>query len=149
MNDDYDSMCEIMDMFGTMLLTSFDMLSEHGLLAADSLLPNIGIISLLMIEFIHGTARDFDIKWSHEVVRALDNAGIEIKPRKEVRVSQDFLDELREHYKEKEIDEVEDGKNIYKVHKSIRSWELDDDFENGERIWARWNWKKEVGCFVL
>src|SRR5277367_1490483 len=137
-------MCEIMDMFGTMLLTSFDMLSEHGLLAADSLLPNIGIISLLMIEFIHGTARDFDIKWSHEVVRALDNAGIEIKPRKEVRVSQDFLDELREHYKEKEIDEVEDGKNIYKVHKSIRSWELDDDFENGERIWARWNWKKEV-----
>jgi len=102
-----------------------------------------------MIEFIHGTARDFDIKWSHEVVRALDNAGIEIKPRKEVRVSQDFLDELREHYKEKEIDEVEDGKNIYKVHKSIRSWELDDDFENGERIWARWNWKKEVGCFVL
>jgi hypothetical protein len=148
-NDDHGAMCEIMDMFGTMLLTSLDMLSEHGLLASDSPLPNIGIVSLLMIEFIHGTAGDFDIHWAHEVVRALDKAGLEVKPRKEARVSQEKIDELREQYEDKESEEIEKGKNIYKVHSSIKSWEPDDDFEDGERIWARWDWKKEVCAYDL
>jgi hypothetical protein len=145
-NDDSDGMREVINMFGTMLLTSFDMLSEHGLLAANSPIPNIGILSLLMIEFIEGTASDLDIDWGHEVVRALDKAGVELKPRKEVHVSQEKIEVLREQYKEKESEEIEDGKNIYKVHSSIRSWEPDDDFEDGERIWARWDWKKEVRC---
>lgn len=144
MNDNSEGIEEVFNMFGTMLLTAFDMLSEHGLLAADSPLPNIGIIALLMIEFLYDTAGDFNINWAHEVVRALDKAGVELKPRKEVRVSQEKIDELREQYKEKESEEVEDRKNIYKVHSSNRSWEPDDDFELGERLWARWNWKKEV-----
>lgn len=138
-------MCEIMDMFGTMLLTSFDMLSEHGLLAAESPLPNISIISLLMIDFIHSTASDFDVGWTHEVVRALDKAGVEIKSRKEARMRQEEIEELREQYKEKESEEIENRKNIYKMHSTNRSWEPDDDFEDGERLWARWDWKKEVG----
>jgi hypothetical protein len=137
-------MREIVNMFGTMLLTSFDMLSEHGLLAADSLIPNIGILSLLMIEFIQGTAGDLDIAWAHEVVRVLDKAGIELKPRKEVRVSQEEIDELREQYKEKENEEIEEGKNVYQVYATEKSWKPDDDFEDEERIWARWDWKKEV-----
>jgi hypothetical protein len=146
-NDDYEAMCDIMDMFGTILLTSFNMLSEHSLMAADSPLPNIGIISLLMIEFVYDTACDFEIHWAHEVMRALDKAGIEIKPRKEVHVSQAKIDELRAQYREKESEEVEDGKNIYKVHSSIRGWEPEDDFEAGERLWAHWDWKKEVCSF--
>jgi hypothetical protein len=143
-NDDSDGMKEVMNMFGTMLLTSFDMLSEHGLLAADSQIPNIGIISLLMIEFSYDSAGDLDLTWACEIVRALDKAGVELKPRKEVEVSQEKIDELREQYEDKESDEIEDGKNIYKVHASNRSWEPDDDFEDDERIWARWDWKKEV-----
>jgi hypothetical protein len=148
-NDDFESMCDIMDIFGTMLLTSLDMLSEHGLLAPDSPLPNIGIMSLLIIEFTQGTAGDFGVQWAHEVVRALDKTGVEIGPRKEVRVSQDCLEELRERYKEKEEDEIEDEKNIYKVHSSIKGWEPEDDFDNSGRIWARWNWKKEVRWFMF
>jgi hypothetical protein len=143
-NDDSDGVKEVMNMFGTMLLTSFDMLSEHGLLAADSQIPNIGIISLLMIEFSYGSAGDFDLTWACEIVRALDKAGVELKPRKEAGVSQEKIDELREQYKDRESDEIEKGKNIYKVHASNRSWEPDDDFEDDERIWARWDWKKEV-----
>lgn len=144
MCDDSEAVEDVLDMFGTMLLTTFDVLSEHGLLAADSPLPNIGIISLLMIEFVYDSAGDFALNWAHEVVRALDNAGVELKLRKEVRVSLEKIDELREQYKEKESDEIEDGKNIYKVHGSIRSWEPDDDCGLGGRIWAKWNWKKEV-----
>lgn len=144
MNDNSEGIEEVFNMFGTVLLTAFDMLSEHGLLAADSPLPNIGIIALLMIEFVYDSASDFNINWAHEAVRALDKAGVELKLRKEVHVSQEKIDELREHYKEKESEEVEDGKNIYKVHASDRSWGSIDDFENGERIWARWDWKKEV-----
>jgi hypothetical protein len=143
-NDNSKAVEEVFDMFGIMLLTSFDMLSEHGLLAVDSLLPNIGIISLLMIEFVYDSAGDFHLKWPHEIVRALDKAGIELKPIKEVCVSQEKIDELREQYMEKESEEVEDGKNIYKVHGSNRSWQPEDDFVCGERIWARWDWKKEV-----
>ncbi len=146
MNDDSDGMREVINMFGTMLLTAFDMLAEHGLLAANSPIPNIGIISLLMIEFIEDTASDLDIEWGHEAVRALDKAGVELKPRKEAHVSQEKIDELREQYQEKEREEIEDGKNIYQVHSSNRSWQPEDDFEDEERLWARWDWKKEVGA---
>lgn len=149
-NDDYEAMCDIMNMFGTMLLTSFDMLSEHGLLAADSPLPNIGIVSLLMIEFAHDTAGDFEIHWAHEVVRALDHAGVEIKPRNEVRLSREKIAELREQYQEKEKVGVEDGKNIYEARSAnARSWGPEDDVEDGERLWARWDWKKEVSSLSL
>jgi hypothetical protein len=143
-SDDPEALEDVFDMFGTMLLTSFDVLSEHGLLAADSPLPNIGIISLLMIEFVYDSASDFVLDWAHEVVRALDKAGVELKLRKEVRVSQEKIDEFRELYKEKESDEIEDGKNIYKVHGSVKGWEADYDCVRSGRIWARWDWKKEV-----
>lgn len=145
-NDDSECMKEIFNIIGTLILTSFDVLSEHDLLGPDSPLPNIGIIALLMIEFLYDTPGDIDSDWAHEVVRALDKAGVELKPQKEVAVSQDKIDELRAQYQEKENEEVEDGKTVYEHHAGIKFWSPGDDFEGGERLWARWDWKKEV-CF--
>jgi hypothetical protein len=143
-NDNSEVIKQVMNMFGTMILTTFDVLSEHDLLATDSPILNIGIVSLLMIEFCYDSAGDYGIDWAHEVLRALDKAGVELKLRKEVLVSQDKIDELREQYKKKESEEVEDGKNIYQLNAKARSWVPDDDFEDDDKIWARWDWKKEV-----
>lgn len=137
---------DIFNMFGTLVLTSFDVLAEHDLLRPDSPIPNIGILLLLMIEFLYGIGCDIECNWAHEAVRALDKAGVEIKLRREVCVSQEKIDELRDQYKLKEDKLIEDGKNIYELHAAIKPWSPDDDFEDG-RVWAKWDWKKEVGYF--
>ncbi len=143
-NDDGDGMSEIFNIFGTMTLTSFEMLSEHGLLGPDSPIPNIGILSLLMIEFLYDTPGDIDSDWAHEIVRALDKASVELHPRKEVGVSAEKIGELRDKHVDKEGEEVDEGKNVYQFHAAVKFWSPDDDYEHGERIWARWDWKKEV-----
>jgi hypothetical protein len=146
--DDGESLAEIFSIFGTLILTSFDVLSEHDLLVPNSPIPNIGILSLLMVEFLYNSPGDIDSDWAPEVVRALDKAGVEIETRKEVRVSKEKIEELRERYRERESEEVEDGKNIYEAHAAIKSWSPEDDMdEYGQRIWARWSWKKEVCYF--
>lgn len=147
MNDDSEAVTEILNMIGTMLLTSFAMLAEHSLLgpASSSPIPNVAILSLLMLEFLgSGDGGDFgdSVLWPSEVVRALDKAGVDLDSIlvDRVKVTKKQIFELRISYEMKQ----EDG--VYKEHKAIKAWTVEDDFEDGERVWARWDWKKEVCC---
>ena len=87
-------------MLGIMVLTTFDMLSEHNLLKADSPdaeIKNVGLMSMLMLEFLH-VASDLDLQWGREVVRLLDNAGIDTKTmlRKQVFLDEKDIDDYRQ-----------------------------------------------------
>lgn len=99
MNDDSASIKEVFDMFVPMLITSFEMLGEHDLIKPTSAIPNVGIITLLILAFLRNTARDFDIDTCHEILRAADKAGVVLEPRKELSLTQEDLDSLRTEYK--------------------------------------------------
>ena len=86
---------EIINIFRSLLLSVYEMLSEHSLLTPTSSIPNIGIITLLMLEFLSSIAGNFDIKWRSEITRVIDKAGVELEPRKELSLTQEGLDEIR------------------------------------------------------
>lgn len=49
-----------------------------------------------MLDFMTNTASDYEIEWTHEIVRAADTYGVVLKPVKQVKgVDQGMLDELR------------------------------------------------------
>jgi len=90
-------------MFVTMIVTALEMLSEHKLIAADSPIPNVGIITLLLINFFKGAASDFDMEEVYEIVRAADKYGVKLEPRTEVdAVNQEEIDLLRQECEEQE-----------------------------------------------
>lgn len=96
---------EVIDMLGVMVLTTYDMLSEHHLLKADSPdaeIKNIDLMSMLLLEFLHGSARDFACRWGHEVVRLLDNAGVDLKSMvgKQILLSRKDVEEYRQDVKD-------------------------------------------------
>lgn len=107
MNEDGDSVKEVFDVFGTMLVTAFEMLSEHNLIREDSPIPNVGIVTLLVIDFLEGTCNDFDMEGVCEIVRAADKFGVKLVPREEVSgVGQGDIDLLRQEYEEAGEEEV-------------------------------------------
>jgi len=130
-------------MMGLMVLTAFSALSEHSLFKPDSEVKNIGIMSLLMLEFAQGDGQDLDIGWGCEIVRMCDEAGIALdkEVRKQVAVSKEDLKELRDAYKEKE-----DG---YKTAAETKGWKPENDVEGDEKMWYRWDWKLEVSLQFL
>ncbi len=148
-------------MLGVMVLTSYEVLSEHDLFKSDSDIKNIGIMSLILLEFLKDEACDLDTMWGCEVVRLCDEAGIELEKdvRKQVNVSKEHLKELREFYKEKKEasefgrDDECDG-NGYMAFAKMKSWKPQNDIggEAGEKVipytdgkmWYRWDWSLEV-----
>jgi hypothetical protein len=84
-------------MFPFMLINAYEMLSEHNLLTApNSLIPNAGIMTLLLIAFLKDTAKDFDVERVEEIVRQADRMGVNIVCRKEVAVEDGDLERMRE-----------------------------------------------------
>ncbi len=132
-------------MIGLMALTAFAALSEHSLLKSDSEVKNIGIITLMMLEFAQGSGQDLDIGWSCELVRMCDEAGIELDKivRKQVSVSKKDLKGFRTAYKEK--------KDGYKEAAETKGWKPENDVGGkwGEKMWYRWDWKLEVSFLLL
>lgn len=143
MNEDGPGNAEIVGMFGTMLLTSFDILTEAGLFKKDSPIQNISFISTLYLGFIFGTWED-DIngerEWMVPVVRALDQAGIDILHLSVLEeVSKDKIDEIRGRIAKNE------EMSVYEKAAAIKAWTpKDDDDKDDGRQWHRWDWKKEV-----
>ena len=153
-NEDGDSVKAIAEMFGVMALTSFAVLSEHSLFNADSEVKNIGIISLLLLEFIEGPGCDLDCDWGCEIVRLCDDAGIQLDKeiRKQINFSKSSLEDMRESYKEKrersDFDlALEFDQDGYKAFAQKDDWVPEDDMGEGERLWYRWDWELEVGIF--
>jgi hypothetical protein len=148
---------EIIEMLGLMLLTSYDMLSEHDLFKSNSEIKNIGIMSLLLLEFLE-SASDMGCGWGCEVVRLCDESGIELdkEVRKQVSVSKKSLKDMREVYMEKKqasdfgVDGDCDG-NGYMAFANKANWEPEDDMGgDSEKMWYRWDWALEVSgvdCF--
>jgi len=108
-------------MLGLMVLTSYDILSEHNLLTPDSEVKNIAIISLLILEFLCDWATDLDCTWGCELVRLCDEAGIKLDEhvRKQVSISKKQIAEYRAEYKKKKEaseygqDEEDDGEEHF------------------------------------
>ncbi len=61
-NEDGDSLKAIASMIGLMILTSYSALAEHPLFKPDSEIKNLGIISLMLLEFAKGPGCDLDIE---------------------------------------------------------------------------------------
>jgi len=151
-NEDGDSVKAIAVMLGLLVLTSYSALSEHSLFKPDSEIKNIGIMSLIMLEFALGPAVDLDVEWDCEIVRVCDEAGIDLDKelRKQVDVSKNDLKELRDAYKEKK--EASDfplalgfGGDGYKAYAETPGWKPEDDLgDDDEKLWYRWDWKLEV-----
>jgi hypothetical protein len=127
-----------------MVLTAYAALSEHSLFGPDSEVKNIGIISLMMLEFAQGDGQDLDIGWGCEIVRMCDEAGIKLdkEVRKQVSVSKADLKKMRAAYKGK--------KDGYKKAAEIKGWKPEDDIggEWEEKEWFRWDWKLEVSSLL-
>jgi hypothetical protein len=149
-------------MLGVMILTTYDMLCEHDLFKPDSEIKNIGIISLLLLEFLQVEACDFDCEWGREVVRLCDNAGIDLEKqvRKQVSVNEKDIAEYRQAIKDNiggrksRADENGHGNDRYKEYSNMKNWTPKDDLDkDGEspgsfwppgRLWYRWDWALEV-----
>ena len=141
-------------MLGIMVLTTYDMLSEHDLFKPDSEIKNIGIMSLLILEFLLVEACDFDCGWGREVVRLCDNVGIDLKKvvRKQVSVSEKDIEAYRQSVKDNIqgwMAGYEEGcdEDMYKKYGGMENWTPKDDFEGGtdeERLWYRWDWALEA-----
>jgi hypothetical protein len=129
-------------MIGLMVLTSYSALAEHSLFKPDSEIKNLGIISLMLLDFAQGPGCDLDIEWGCEVVRMCDEAGINLdkEVRKQVAVSKKDLKKLRAKYKKKQ--------HGYKEAAEKKGWKPEDDVggEWDEKLWLRWDWKLEVSC---
>jgi len=148
-NDDGEGTIEIVKMLGVMVLTSFEVLREHDLFKPDSTVKNIGIIVLLILDFLESDAVDLDNKWACEVVRLCSEAGFDLKQmlRKQVDLSKKDLVSLEAQFELKHRDEDADGG--YKFWAEKADWVPKDDEkeeEDGfvERMWYRWDWEMEV-----
>lgn len=101
---------------------------------------------------------DLDCGWDVEVVRLLDEAGIELEMtiRKQVNVSKQHVHHLRESYSEKKLSDhtqhrsSNSDENGYLNYAKRSDWHLSDDVDGsgsiirGDRLWYRWDWELEV-----
>jgi hypothetical protein len=139
-NEDGESVKDTAGMLGLMVLTCYSALSEHALFKPNCEVKNIGIMSLMMLEFAKNQGCDLDIGWGCEIVRMCDEAKIDLdkEVRKQVAFSKKDLDEMRAAYKEKE-----EG---YKAAAATKGWRPTNDIGGkwSEKQWYRWDWKLEV-----
>jgi hypothetical protein len=151
-NDDGDSVKEIANMMGTMVLTCYAVLAEHSLFKPDSEVKNISIMSLLMLEFIQGEGEDLYCTWGCEVVRLCSDAGIDLKKdlRKQIGLTRECMQEMKDGHEDKKetspwapADECDgDG---YMAAAKMQDWTPENDIDkHGDRMWYRWDWAIEV-----
>jgi hypothetical protein len=150
-NEDGDSVKSIAQLLGLIVLTSYSVLSEHSLFKPDSKVKNIGIMSLLLLEFIEGPGCDLDCGWGCEVVRQCDEAGIQLDKeiRKQVNFTKKNLKDMRAMHKEKKeasdfdlaLEYDQDG---YKAFAEKMDWTPKDDMGDDEKMWYRWDWELEA-----
>ncbi|KAH6716795.1 hypothetical protein BKA61DRAFT_600429 [Leptodontidium sp. MPI-SDFR-AT-0119] len=152
-NEDGERTKEIASIFGTMILTVFDVLKEHDLFTLDSEVNNIGIISLLLLKFVKCEAVDLDCDWAPEIVRLCDEAGIKLDDvvRKQVEVAKKDIKKWRDAYKKKQTKSKyagkDDGGDGYKHFAEKKDWKPEDDLEDDCKMWYRWDWKLEYSAF--
>jgi hypothetical protein len=101
-NDNSEGIRELFDMMGVMFITALEMLHESALIGPTSpLLDNVGLMTLFFLDFMTNVASDFDLEWSHEIVRAADKYGVVLSPLKQIEgIDQRTLDDLRERCEE-------------------------------------------------
>ncbi len=90
MNDDSDGIKEVLNMFGVMYITALEMLHESNLLPTSpttTLPDNIGIMALLLLDFLTTDCTDFRLPWLHEIVRAADQYGVTLTIPSPERIS--------------------------------------------------------------
>jgi hypothetical protein len=96
-NDNSDGIGEIFSIFKNMMTTSLEMLSEHNLITSPTTpIPNASVLTLLMIHFLTNVAMDFDVEDVGAIVKAADKVDLKIECRKEVKVTEEDLEDLRE-----------------------------------------------------
>ncbi len=97
-NEDSEAIEEVLNMLCIMFITALEMLHESNLLGNTTPLPyNVGIMTLLFLNFMTSTCSDFELKWLHEIVRAADTYDVVlvIPEPKRIAISQEQLDGLR------------------------------------------------------
>ncbi|KAF4636312.1 hypothetical protein G7Y89_g1784 [Cudoniella acicularis] len=98
--------------------------SSHANTKAHPSAFNVGVITLLLTDFLKDTASDFDIEDICEMVRAADEAGVALEPRREiVNCVERDIEIYRQEYMEDGEDEWRgrDWKNEWKSFKANHS----------------------------
>ncbi|TGO13168.1 hypothetical protein BTUL_0075g00130 [Botrytis tulipae] len=173
MCDDSSRIEAIVNEFGTMLLTSLEILSEHNLLAPNSTVRNIPVILLLLFKFLKEWEElGYEIGWPCEVVRLCDKAGIDLVQAIQytsgkIKIQEGKVHTWREEYQKKQTEclfaqsQPFNG-NGYMYWASKQDWQPKQDAlhlikefyqpddlanygqeEEGRRKWFRWDWKME------
>jgi hypothetical protein len=120
-------------MFLPMYVVLMAVLSEHNLVKAKNTPAfNIYRITLLLLEFLHHTAHDFDVLYKDEIVRAADIAGVNLTPREGIKVDEDDIEQWRTSYGDSD-DVDSDGETVF-----------------DEKAWrSKWDWKKMVSIYHI
>jgi hypothetical protein len=140
-------------MLGFMILTCYDVFSEHSLFKSDSEVKNICIITLMLLDFLDGKDAGFHCDWGCELARLCDEAGIELDKdvRKQIHISKDKFATLRDSYNiKKTLTSVEFGDDYngdrYKAFAMKVDWKPSDDIAKkdkrgivyeGKKMWFR------------
>ncbi|THV48483.1 hypothetical protein BGAL_0245g00060 [Botrytis galanthina] len=177
MCDDSSRLEAIVNEFGTMLLTSLEILSEHNLFAPNSTVKNIPVILLLIFKFLKAWEElGYEIGWPCEVVRLCDEAGIDLVQAiqytsEKINIQEGKVHTWRKEYQKKQTDclfaqsQPFNG-NGYAYWASKQDWQPKQDGlhlvkesyqpddlanygqeEDGRRKWFRWDWKMEYSEF--
>ncbi|KAF7946087.1 uncharacterized protein EAE97_005125 [Botrytis byssoidea] len=177
MCDDSSRIEAIVNEFGTMLLTSLEMLSEHNLLAANSTVKNIPVILLLLFKFLKEWGElGYEIGWPCEIVRQCDEAGIDLvqaiqHTSEKIKIQEGNLHAWRLQYQRKQngctfAQSQPFNGNGYMYWANKQDWQpkqdglhlikefyQPDDLANygqedeERRKWFRWDWKMEYSEF--
>ncbi|KAF7899407.1 hypothetical protein BELL_0097g00110 [Botrytis elliptica] len=176
MCDDSSRIEAIVNEFGTMLLTSLEMLSEHNLFAANSTVKNIPVILLLIFRFLKEWEElGYEIGWPCEVIRLCDEAGIDLlqviqHTSEKIKIQEGKLHAWRLEYQRKQTgctfaESQPFNGNGYMYWASKQDWQPKQDGlhlfkefyqpddpangreEDGKRNWFRWDWKLEYSEF--
>lgn len=98
MNDNSEGIGELFKFFITLAITSYEVLAEHTLIGPTSAVPNVSVLTQIMIKFLSKDAGDFEIEGVEEIVRAADKAGVAWDYRKEIGIEEE-IEEMRESNK--------------------------------------------------
>ena len=123
---------QLVELYGTLLLTTLDLLIAQNEFNAGSSIKNLGLVLGLFIRFAVDTGSNFcedgQDGWTRRVVKVADKHGVIISgPYAMEKTVETIREEMEDEGSSSETEE---------------DWEDDDDDE--ERSWKTWNWVKEV-----
>ncbi|KAL8835928.1 MAG: hypothetical protein Q9176_006612 [Flavoplaca citrina] len=169
------STTNLIQLIGTALLTTIDLLTTNHLFHPDSSIRNIGFILGLFLEFVTGyeeACEGDEDGWRFVVVRRMDAVGVEVSGTERVVGIVEGLREIVQEEAEQRgreglerrdggsvdkkggdgvglaKDGEDDGDTRKKVPNFVNAYRPDSDLEAECREWCLWDWRVELAAYT-